>query len=342
MVAMVITMFIVAAAAYVYLGTRESQGALERSAVSAETGSFALEFIGRDIMNAGFYPSTMPPIATYTPTMGRASSYPPTQGIPVLATDWIAPHVIYLTPIFGCEGGKFDPKTATCAATVADDPDSIVLNYFTSESANFGANIGQRHDCTGAKVENDPSNAIRKLNQGSPIAISQNNNLPPQQPLFASNFYGLNATNMVVDGQAISTQSLACGGNGNTPFGSTITATYVPLVAGVEDMQFTYGVYNTEATRTPDRFYTATEVNALATKTIDGIALGPWSRVVAVRVCLLSRTLGGNTKIADKAGALRTYVNCSGQTVTQAASDTTLYKRHDQVFALRNRLNELY
>jgi type IV pilus assembly protein PilW len=342
MVAMAITMFIVAAAGYVYLGTRESQSAIDRSATSAETGSFAIHFVGRDIMNAGFYPSTMPAIATYTPSMGRAGTYPPGQGIPALATDWTAPDAVYLAPIFGCDGAKFDPKTATCGATVAGTPDSIVLNYFTSESTALGANVGQRIDCTGAKIENDPSNAVRKLNEGSPAALTQNDNLPPQQPLFGSNFYSLNPTAMVVDNQTVNTQSLACGGNGNSPFGSTITTTYVPLVAGIEDLQFTYGVFNTETTRTPDRFYTATEVGALTAVSIDGILLGPWSRVVAVRVCMLSRTLGGNTKIADKTGALRTYVNCSNQTITQAAGDTTLYKRHDQVFALRNRLNQSY
>lgn len=342
MVAVGITMFVVTAAGYVYLNTRETQGALERNSVSNESGAFALDLLGRDIMNAGYYPSNMPPIATYSPNMGRVQPYPPTAGIPAKTTDWTAPAAIYLAPIFGCEGSTFDPKTATCGATVAGAPDSIVLNYFTSDSLNFNGTSGNRYDCTGAKIENDPSNAVRKLNTGSPTAITQDNDKPPQQPVFGSNFYTLTATVLEIEKQTVNTRSISCGGNGNSYFGQNVAAPYVPLVAGVEDLQFTYGVYNTEMTRSPDRFYTASEVNGLATVTIDGIALGPWARVVAVRACVLTRSLGGNTKIADKSGALRTYVDCRDQTVTQPANDLAVYKRQVQIFGLRNRLNQTY
>lgn len=349
MISIAITMFIVAAAAYVYLGTRESQSAIERMSASNETGAFALQQVGRDIMNAGFYPATMPPTAGQFATMRRADSYPPATGIPVRTTDWIAPHSIYLAPIFGCEGARFSHVTATCGATVAGAPDSIVLNYFTNESVNFGATVGQRRDCTGADVapetiaDGDPSNAVRKLNTsggGLPPWTSVDPDLPPQSPLFVSNFYNLNATVMVIDGQTINTQSLACGGNGSSRFGITNPAAYQPLLAGIDDLQFTYGVFGSDNTRAPDRFYTATEVSALPTINVHGTDMSPWNRVVAVRVCIMSRTLGGNTKIADKAGELRTYLNCADQSVTQAASDTAIHKRHVQVFAVRNRLNQ--
>lgn len=342
MVAVGITMFVVTAAGYVYLNTRETQGAIERNSVSNESGAFALDLLGRDIMNAGYYPSNMPPIATYSPNMGRVQPYPPTASIPAKATDWTAPAAIYLAPIFGCEGSTFNPRTATCGTTVAGAPDSIVLNYFTSDSTNFNGTAGNRNDCTGARIDNDLSNAVRKLNTGSPAATTQDDNLPPQLPLFGSNFYTLTATVLEIEKQTVNTQSISCGGNGNSYFGQSVTAPYVPLVAGVEDLQFTYGVYNTETTRSPDRFYTATEVNALTTVSIDGIALGPWARVVAVRACVLTRSLGGSTKIADKTGSLRTYQNCSDQTISQPANDLAVYKRQVQIFGLRNRLNQTY
>ncbi|OYU43283.1 MAG: pilus assembly protein PilW, partial [Burkholderiales bacterium PBB4] len=126
MVTLAITMFIVAAAGYVYLGTRESQRAIDNASNSAEAGSFALQQLGREIMNAGFYPSTMPPITSYFNTMRRADGYPPAVGVPVRATDWIAPNAVYLAPIFGCEGAKFNHVDGTCGTTVAGAPDSIV------------------------------------------------------------------------------------------------------------------------------------------------------------------------------------------------------------------------
>lgn len=342
MVAMGITMFIVAAAGYVFLGSREAQRAIESTSESNEAGGYALLLIGRDVMNAGFYPSTMPPIATYFPTQRRVDAYPPAVGVPNRATDWIAPSNVYLAPIFGCDGAKFDHSTATCGTATVGAPDSIVMSYFTNESVAFGATAGQRNDCTGADVGADPSNAVRKLNAGTGVATSMSHDLPPQAPLFASNFYGLNPTVLEVEKQSINTGSLACGGNGKSPFGATDASAYMPLLAGIDDLQLTYGVFSTEATRAPDRFYTATEVNTLPTVTIDGVPLNSWARVVAVRVCVMSRTLGGAPKLADKAGALSTYLDCNDATITQAATDRAIHKRHVQVFAVRNRLNQSF
>ena len=109
---------------------------------------------------------------------------------------------------------------------------------------------------------------------------------------------------------------------------------------GVEDMKFTYGVYTGDASLTPARFYTATEVNALSNEIINGVNLTPWQRVTAVRVCVLTRTLGGNVRIADKSGALRTYVDCSGNTKNQPTGD--MITRHVEVFGLRNALKQYY
>jgi type IV pilus assembly protein PilW len=340
LVAMSITLFLVIAAAYVYLGTRETQRAIERSSSSVETGTFALQTVGRDILNAGFYPSTMPPIAPLFPQMRSADGYPPATGIPVRTTDWVSPAPAYLTAIFGCEGSKFNHVTATCGATVAGEPDSIVINYFTNEAQAFAGGTGQRRDCTGSDVGGDPTNAVRKLNTPVPSPTAINANLAPQSPLFVSNRYGLNATTMEIEGKSVSTQSLACSGNGSSTFGIANTTAYQPLLAGIDDLQFTYGVFNSEVSRAPERFYTATEVAALLNKSIDGVSMTPWARVSAVRVCVMTRTLGGIPKIADKVDSERSYLDCTDQTVTQPATDQSLHKRYIQVFGVRNRLNQ--
>ena len=359
LIAVGITLFLVSAAAYVYLGTRESQGATERTSTSNETGAYALQLLGREIMNAGFYPSTMPAIPSLTasaPARGRlletSNTYPPAGGAPIAkVTDWTAPAAAYLNPIFGCEGAQFDHVTAKCDTTVAGNPDSIVINYFTNESRDTSAAMGQRLDCTGSDVANDPSNAVRKLNTPRPIpqllvtATTMSNTVAPQQPLFASNRYGLKTgTKMVVNvgmkDVDVVTQSLVCSGNGSSFFGTANSTANQPIIAGIDDLQFTYGVFSTDDTRAPDRFYTATEVNTLTTISIGGVPMSPWARVVAVRVCLMTSTLGANTKIADKTGALRTYLDCADQSVSQPASDVSIHKRHVQIFGVRNRLNQ--
>jgi len=335
MVTLVITLFLVTAAAYVYLGTRETQRAIERNSTNRETGSFALEMIGRDVMNAGFFPK----IEVVAQTAGSAyhnysaSAYPP--------NNWTPTSAVYLQGIFGCEGGQFNPATGACPDPVATDPDSIVINYFTSDLTAMRSQVGTRFDCLGANVDNDAANnGGRAFNVGSPPTTSDDN-LPPGQPLFVSNRYSLvgNATT-TIDQQAVTTKSLVCSGNGN---GNA----YQPLVLGLEDLQFSYAVYsstdpNATDAKLPPRFYTAQDVSNFPPIIINGITYASWSRVVAVRVCVLTKSLGAAPRITDQAGAVRSYINCKDESKPQAAGDTALYQRFVQVFGVRNNLNAAY
>jgi type IV pilus assembly protein PilW len=334
LVSIVITLFVVAAAGYVYVNTRDTQRAIETSSASAEAGSYAMQLIGRDLLNAGAYPSIMPPVTANFPTRRQFDNYPPIVGIPARDTDWIVPKPAYGAPIFGCEGANFDPVSGTCGPTVAGAPDSLVINYFTSDTVQ--GNSGQRLDCTGANVDADASNAKRKLNTGGTPPTASDPNLPPQLPLFGSNRYVLTAAvTTIVDGFERKTRSLACAGNG-----AKDPTAFAPILSGIEDMQLTYGVYGSDTSRAPDQYYSADKVEGTGTKVIDGIALSPWARVVSVRVCLMTRTLI-SAKIADATGK-RQYVDCAGNTVTQAANDVSLYRRYEEVFSLRNRMNQTF
>jgi len=358
MVAMAITLFLIAAAAYMYLGTRETQRAIERNSSNTETGTFALQLIGQEIMKAGYYPA-ISSRRTSDEKFPKLASYPPLvleeNRTAASTTDWSTPGGtggIYISGIYGCDSAKFLPVTGACADPVDGAPDSIVINYFTTDTAAMQtANAtGDRYDCTGADVGNDNSNANR-LNAANPLA-------PPLQPLLVSNRYGLNATNMQVERQTVATLSLACNGNGASGSivnGANTNNTYQPMLAGIEDMQFTYGVFSSTTdtgTRTPDKFYTATEITGktgvkpLPTLSIDNnlgvVPVPPWSRVSAVRVCIMTKSVGASPKIADQTGKLRTYVDCNDKTVTQLASDTALHKRFVQIFPVRNQLSQVF
>ncbi len=342
MVTMAITMFLVAAAAYVYLGTRETQRAIDRNSSNIDTGTFAMQLIGQEIMKAGYYPANISRGLTADEGFPKITYYPPTRLAENTAqqTDWIplttTPLGVYLSGLFGCDGAKFLPATGACDKTIAGAPDSIVINYFTNDNLGAGSNVGDRTDCAGNPVSNDPSNDNR---------VNTNTNAPPLQPLFVSNRFGLNATDIEIDKQAVSTLSLACNGNGV----KAATNNYQPLLPGIKDMRFTYGVFAVTAdtgSRTPEKFYTATQVSGLNSVNVDNgmlvVPTPPWSRVSAVRVCILVQSQGGNPKISDGAGAERTYADCNGGTVTQPASDRSLYRRFEQVFVLRNRMNVAY
>ena len=137
MVAMAISLVIVIAAAYVYLGSRESQRAIDRSSNSQETGAFVLQMIGREVMNAGFYPAIVAPIPVDPTQQGMYDTYPPLPATPRVDTDWQDPDnnwppVAFRSAIYGCAGGKFDVATSTCPAVDPAKPDTLVINAFTS------------------------------------------------------------------------------------------------------------------------------------------------------------------------------------------------------------------
>ena len=302
MVATAISLVLVLAATAMYLSTRESQRTLDQSSAANEAGGFALRTIGRDLMNAGFYPAVRTESDTQANVLSGYSN--------------ITGKAAYDFGVFGCDGLAFDPATSVCGAATAGGSDSLVIGYFTDDS--FGTSVGQRADCTGTDVAAAGINSTRVGSGGAA--------LPPAQPLFIANHYRLVPTTVTIDGRQVTTQSLACSGNG-------AGTAYQPLLAGIDDLQLTYAVYS-DATRTPQRFYTASEVNGLADVAIDGITLKPWARVIAVRVCVIARTYESAAAIA--AG---NYEDCNG---VQQTGDKSLRKTYVQVFGIRNRESSTY
>lgn len=337
MVTLAITLFLITAAAYVYLGTRETQRAIDRMGSNAEVGAFTLQLLGQEIRKAGYYPANIDLVTAAEP-MPKLTFYTP--------TDWVLPAPAYASGLFGCDSAQFQPTTGTCGPRTNGAPDSIVINYFTNDmpAMQTSSNTGDRFDCTGANVANDGSNLGR---------VGTNPLTQPLQPLFVSNRYGINTTQVEIDKQTIATGSLACSGNGASSSvvgGTSTNNTYQPMLDGVEDLQITYGIFAASADanmRAVDRFLSADGINLLGTVELStGIStpvpIPPWARVIAVRVCVMTKSMGSSPKIADKAGAERTYLDCNDVTQPQGASDTSLRKRFIQVFPVNNRLNKVY
>jgi type IV pilus assembly protein PilW len=311
LVAITINLAIVIAAVYLYLGTRESQRTIDQVSEANEVGVFALRALGRDVVNAGFYPAVSS--EGNENVLAAYSNITAAPGLPG-----------YATGIFGCEATNFNLVTGTCGTTAGSD--ELVVAYFTNDA--FGEAGGQRKDCNGNDVGTAPVNTSRV---GTGAAT-----LPPAKPLLVANHYRLGpATAVVVDGQTASVRSLECRGNAA---GST---DYLPMISNIEQFQVTYGVFAT-SDRSVKQFYNAADVALLPTLTIDGKTLSPWARVAAVRICVLSQTYGGPSRINDTAGALRTYQDCEGTVKTPALTERSTHKLYSQVFGLRNFLNKTY
>lgn len=333
MIAMAIGLLIVLAVTMIYLSTAQHQRALERRSTSQENGAFVLQLLGREIMNAGFYPATFPPKIADVTQQGMYDTYPPLESSPRQATDWQNsasnwPPAAYMTAIYGCDGGAFDVKAATCPTPDSSKSDTLVVNYFTSDPQ---AESGFRKDCNGSWVDSDGSNAER-------VGLGRSKKLAPLLPLFVSNRYTLTNLNNFVDQQAVVTRSLACSGNGANPF-NTVSA-YQPLIQGIKDLRIRYGVYVDDTSLMPQRFYSATEVSALPSVTILGQSYSGWRRVTSVRVCVLTQSQGGGVRLADKQDAPATYLDCDEQSQQQPSGQWV--HRFVQVFGVRNALKQSY
>jgi type IV pilus assembly protein PilW len=312
LVAMAINLALIIAAASLYLNTRESQRAIDQAAAANEAGVFALRTIGRDLMNAGFYPAI-----SVEQSQNYVYSYPDiTGGVkPGLATG-----------IYGCDGATFNMTNGTCGAAVAGAPDSVIVAYFTNDA--FGTMGGQRTDCTGADVSTALDNAARV---GTGPA-----NQPPLKPLLVANAYTLtSSSNNMIDGRNISTKSLACQGNA-----SVLTGQQLQLVAGLEQLKISYAPFDN--TRKIGKYYTASQVSGLADIPIDGKMVKPWARIAAVRVCVIAKTYEANASMGDSTGQTLPYTDCDGQQTAPVATDRAIYKTYTQVFGLRNYLNKTY
>ncbi|MCW5259316.1 pilus assembly protein PilW [Verminephrobacter eiseniae] len=366
LVAMTVSMVVVIAAAYTYLSVRESQRAIDRTSSSRETGAFVMQMLGREIMMAGFYPATAATPRDLTAEIsqkGMYDTYPPLPSDPsappdIRASDWPQGPAAFQTGIFGCDAAEFNVQNSICGTQSANAADTVVINYFTSDSRLMGGDASRRLDCTGRDVaspEDDPEfpgggdsrNAIRKKNADAagklrrsgpdtPKPVKTNEAGPPQLPVFVSNRFTLKTTRVAFDQfqRDIMTKSLVCSGNGSAPPGNVGLETYQPIVAGLEDLQFAYGIHD----GTGMKFFTATEISSNAPQR--------WQNVIAVRVCLLTRTLGGNTRLpgaagtASAAGAASTYRDCHNEKRIQPAGDTIT--RYVEEFGLRNNMKQHY
>ena len=348
MVAMAIGLIVVAVVTLIYVQTNQSQKSEDKQNSVKETGAYVLQILGRDIKMAGFYPATVPPITNGTPVPGANAkngfmastqtnmyeTYPPLPSNPQMVTDWISPAVAYTTGIYGCEGGQFDSRTGTCPTPDSSKSDSIVINWFSSDAMGSSLNIGNRRDCTGSDITNDPSNAQRKINSGTAYDAS----IPPRVPLFGSNRYSLKTAASQVDGAPVSSFSLACSGNGASWQG--VVGVYQPAVPGLLDMQFEYGVYTDSASVAPAIFYKADDISSMPVMTINGQAYSGWQRVIAVKICVLSQSVGGGARISTASRDAPSYIDCAGNTQTMPVGQWI--KRDYETFGVRNNLTQSY
>lgn len=339
MVTMTINLFLLLAATLLFLNTRSIQQAVNDRSAVFETGLFAMGLLGRDIGNAGFYPavgSEPPAVGTGLTVNARLTYDSVAQGL--------ALPVVYAHGIFGCTNGAFDPIGHRCAlhkGGVLAGSDSLVLALFTQDA--FSAAMGQRADCTRSDVINDTTiarNHVRALSH-APLVATSSGGKPstvealrptegalPDAPLLVINAYRLRTQNLTLeDGRTVASAALECWGNGGKQ--------WVELVRGVEQFVVRYGVMD-DATRTPTRYLSATEVAALTNSVIDGDVFTGWQRVVSVRVCMMVRSPQNSAQRDDADGTAVDVADCIDGSAYKRDNGAQV-RRFEQVFSIKNR-----
>ncbi|MDM0115279.1 PilW family protein [Variovorax sp. J22R133] len=318
LISIAIGLLLAAAASYLFLSTHRISQVLDAKSQQQETASIVLDIIGRDLKNAGFYPAGFP---TTTASAKFQGAYSNAVSAAVPAFD---------QGVFGCVGGIFNVTTGTCPTPDANEPDSLVINYFSSDTFSVKG-VGTRQDCLGQNVElaafsGTTYNAARAGAGSAGVGTVS-------LPLFISNAYGLGASYTYLQGgQSIQTRSFRCAGNGPN------ANPYQPLLPGISQLRFRYGVASATSMEAPERFYTATEVSAMAAIDINGQPRTGWQRVSAVQVCVLAKTLDPSVRQTTTGS----YIDCDGVPVNYSATDRAIYQQRTRVFGVRNNLTQTF
>ncbi len=313
MIAVAIGLLLAVSASYMFVSSQRISRVVDSRAQQQETAAIVMDFIGRDLKNAGFYPASFPSSADTAGVLGGYTN--------VVDSTKVA----FNQGLYGCSGAVFDTSTNTCPTAALTAPDSLVVNYFSSDDFTIDG-VGTRRDCLKNSVDAVSYNVARA---GSGATTTTTVALP----VFVSNVYSLGAAKSVaLDRQTISTRSFRCAGSGNA-------GVHQPLFQGVEELRILYGPAEANTVEAPARYYTATQMNTLSTAVINGETKTSWQRVVAVQVCIVTKTLDNNARQVASAGS---YVNCDGTTVNYSTADRSLYQRDVRVFGLRNNLTATF
>ena len=115
------------------------------------------------------------------------------------------------------------------------------------------------------------------------------------------------------------------------------------MISGLADFQVTYGVAGARFRGVegayPIKFLPADEVGNEGTivNPSTGEIMPPWKRVLAVRVCVISKTY----ETAGVSLENNVWTDCNGNTHT-STDDTAIRKNYTQIFGVKNHLRVLY
>lgn len=293
MISITIGLILVTGVAMLIAQQSGSRNELDKSSRQIENGRYAIELLRDDIEHAGFYSEYAPPKTTVysapDPCVPDNTGWTPaTPAVPV--------------GLYGYAGAAADPTPLTCLANYKANTAVLAVRR-TSTDAPIAAS---------SAVPSTTYMQVSRCNQDtSPYVMAASSFTLRQKDCLTLS----TLRKYIVRIYYVSTCN-ECGTGGDTiPTLKVMefidgTTTTRPLVEGIENMQFDYGIDST-SDGAPDSYTT-------------NPAAGQWKDVMAVRVNILARNLEKTTGYTDTKSYSLSAV--TGVAAVPAFNDS--YKRH--------------
>lgn len=315
MVALAISLLITIAIFSAYLGASAASKMADAQARMNEDAQAALLILSQQLKMAGNNPDQADRVDNADPSLSSRRN--PVYG----ATSY--PTGSYTTSNFfmrGCDGQFSNINSASsldkldCSGGGSLLPDAIAINYEADSFNTIPTSPATGKfptDCLGKKL--DTITAVLPTVVGTGTATTT-----VTYAVAGNEFYISSPT-------LVDAPSLYCKGNG-------AASPAQALVENIEDLQFTYGAVDSTTSSTTATVAGYLRADELAALTSVANSAMPWSKVLAVRICILVRS-EGQVVSADSTAR---YLSCAG-TLEPTPPDRRLRQAYFTTVVLRNR-----
>ncbi|MES2901809.1 MAG: PilW family protein [Pseudomonadota bacterium] len=322
MVSVTIGLLILAGMVTLFSNNARTQSEVERANLQIENGRFTIQTIGADLVNAGYYaefdpttmavPADIPNPCSLTLADIRAALPLHIQGVDNLNSTNTPACLALLSPKTGtdvlvvrrvqtCEVG-----TGNCAPT--SDGGAFFQAALCGNADQLESTVDNHY-----RLDTDTAQMTRSKRNCTTVATVRR---------FLTHIYFVSNNSVGTDGIP-TLKRLELGG-------SPLAFTLVPLVEGVENLQFEHGIdYNDNGT--PDSFSAdpgaAIHPTTSAACSAAACRVANWRNTVAVRMHVLARNLEASTTVPlAKTYTMGFNVNNSANTYTPGTTDK--FRRH--------------
>lgn len=276
-----------------------SRNELDKSSRQIENGRYAMQILHDDIDHAGFYSTYSPPSGTIYTTPNPCLTVDNTANLATTGNQgWINNSITAPTVpvgIYGYSGASTDPTPTTCLQDYKPNTAVLVIRRTATPSINVASAVAATNYLQVSQCQSGTVPFV--LGTGGYTLKQKDCTTVNSLRAYIVRIYYI-STCSVCGTDTIPTLKVVEFMNG--------TQTTIPLVEGIENMQFDYGV-DTTNDGSPDDYYQAS-----------GITAANWPNVMTIKVNLLARnnecTAGytdSNTYTLGLAGTATALATCT-------------------------------